>query len=474
LFDSCQSAPTPCRGIVSFMASTVGVRAGDATDLWLGRVAPRYTSYPPASAFGPNVTETEFRHSLTALPVEQPVSIYVHIPFCHALCLYCACNMAVTHRPERMDAYLRALQREIETVSGIGGKRRVTHLHIGGGTPNTLPWQCIDILFEWLRAVFNVDAATTIRIELDPSILTEGQIRCFKDNGVSRVSLGIQDFDATVQLHINRIQPFEMIALTCERLRSAGITDINFDLMYGLPGQSLETVASTCRQASLLSPDRIAFFGYAHVPRMKKYQRRLERFGLPGAYDRRLMERRAREVLVTAGYAEIGMDHYCRPGNPLELALRAGRLHRSFQGYTDDPSPTLIAIGASAISRTDDGYFQDSHGEHAYVALASQRRIPTSRGHLLSLQDRLRGTIIEHLMCYFESDLDSICASYGVSPTVFGPELEALREFEEAGLVLRSGNRIEFLGQDRPAIRTICSLFDLYYAGQEHSSSQVA
>lgn len=444
-------------------------------DLWLGQTAPRYTSYPPAPFFKSDVTGERYRQSLLALPASVPLSIYIHIPFCHKLCLYCGCNTAVTRRIPRIERYLASLKNEMTIAARTTGFRKVENLHMGGGTPNILSAGAMEDLFLCLNRAFDLRSLREKALELDPRYVDEDQVKIMADYGVNRVSLGIQDFDPEVQRAVRRIQSYDTVARLCDLLRKHGINRINFDLMYGLPFQTPESVLKTAQRVCSLVPDRLALFSYAHVPGIKKHQRVLERFGLPNHRQKLAMDEAARTVLMNHGYVALGIDHFAKAHDTMTLAFHAGKLRRSFQGYTEDETAALIGFGASSISQTPDGYFQNERNEGPYEAHIDSGDFATSRGFLLSAQDRLRRAIIEQLMCYLTCDIEKICKTYGISPEAFDGEIKALFRYEEAGLIARRGYNLSLLSPHRMAIRVICRIFDQYTPGQSSlSSSRVA
>ena len=445
-------------------------RHPDPHGLWLGKPAPRYTSYPPAPFFKPDIGAEAYAHSLAALPPEEAVSLYIHIPFCRALCFYCGCNMAVTQRTGRVSAYLDSVKREADLVTQQSGRRRVSHLHFGGGTPNIMTEQDIHDLFGHLLTVFDFSAAAEIAMELDPRTVTREQVAALAANGVTRVSLGVQDINPEVQVIINRIQPHETVAQVCDWLREAGITRINFDLIYGLPKQTPQSVADTARQVSTLQPDRIALFSYAHVPQMKRHQKALEDAGLPDLLDKLAMEDAARAVFADLGYLPIGIDHFVRATDSMAEAWRTHTLHRNFQGYTNDKAETLIGLGCSSICQTPGGYFQNAHDERPYRAAVDGGSLATGRGYLVTPEDRLRRAIIEQLMCYFACDVAAICRAHAFDIGRLDASFAALKPFEEAGLVAREGTVVRLTSSYLMAIRPVAMAFDTHSSHQTLAS----
>jgi oxygen-independent coproporphyrinogen-3 oxidase len=365
---------------------------------YLDRRLPRYTSYPTAVQFGPSVDAAAYERWLAALSAEAPVSLYLHVPFCAELCLYCGCHATVARRYAPVAAYADLLEREIALIGARLAAPSVTHVHFGGGTPTMLRPKDLTRIMDALRARFRIQPATEIAIEIDPRSLTREHIAALADMGVSRASLGVQDFEPRVQAAIGRRQSFKQTAHAAEGLRASGIVHINLDLMYGLPHQTV-TVTDTAERALELRPDRIALFGYAHVPWMKRHQKLIAEETLPDSNERFAQSRAAAEVFVGAGYRHIGLDHFARIGDPLAERQREGRLHRNFQGYTTDETANLIAFGPSAIGALPGGFVQNAPQMIAYRDAIMAGRPATARGRAVTAEDRLRGRIIERLMC---------------------------------------------------------------------------
>lgn len=443
-------------------------------DLWLGKPAPRYTSYPPAPYFTTEITGENYAQSLGAIPQTEAISLYIHIPFCHKLCLYCGCNTAVTQRSARIERYLDSIKRETVAIAAQAGCRRISHLHFGGGTPNIMSAHAMQDLFAHLNRTFDFGNIHESAMELDPRSVTHDQVKAMADCGITRVSLGVQDFNPDVQNIVQRIQSYETVAQLCGWLRDAGINRINFDLMYGLPLQTPQSVSETAQRVCELFPDRIALFSYAHVPQMKRHQLALEEYGIPDAYQKLAMDDTARQVLLDRGYLALGMDHFAKPDDAMTLAWRTGTLRRNFQGYTDDKATTLIGLGASSISQTPDGYFQNERDERPYQQRVNDGRFATCRGFLLSPQDKVQAAIIEQLMCYLTCDIEAICKTHHVSVQIFDKQLSALRPYENAGLVTRQGFHVSLSTPHRMAIRVICQVFDSYASSNSVSSSRAA
>ncbi len=432
---------------------------------YLDRRLPRYTSYPTAVQFGPDVDRATYEHWLGSLPAEDNVSLYLHVPFCAELCLYCACHTTVARRYGPVGAYVELLEREIALVGRhLGVRRKAVHVHWGGGTPTMLEAEDFRRIMRALRHIAAIGADCEVAIEIDPRTLRGELVPALADAGVNRASLGVQDFDERVQRAVGRMQSYEQTARAVERLRGAGIVNINLDLMYGLPFQTADSVAATARQALALDPDRVALFGYAHVPWMKKHQRLLPGDALPDAMLRLAQARAAADVLGSAGYSPIGLDHFAKASDLLVTRQREKRVHRNFQGYTTDEASTLIGFGTSAIGMLPQGYVQNAASTVAYREAIRSGVLATARGRELTAEDRLRRAIIERLMCDLRVDLAGIAAAHGRSLDDFAPELSGLAPLAEHGLVTISAGTITVAEHARAFVRNICAAFDAYLA----------
>ena len=430
-------------------------------ELWLGKPVPRYTSYPPATAFKEGVTAREYVAALALLSPEDPVSLYLHVPFCQSLCLYCGCHTCPTQHHERVTNYLGFVLRELQNLGQSSERsRRISHVHFGGGSPNILSEKDFGLVFSLLVRDFDMSTCKEIAVEMDPRLITQAQIKNLALCGVTRVSLGVQDFDPNVQHAIGRPQSFELVREACDMIREEGIREINFDLMYGLPLQSPASVAETARDAVSLLPERIALFSYAHVPQAKKHQKALEQYILPGPYACLAMEEAARNVLREAGYVEVGMDHFALPGDSLAKAAQEGKLRRNFQGYTDDNASALLGVGASSIGSTPAAFFQNARDEKEYMEAIRTHGFATTRGLRLSGEDKLRAEVIETLMCTLSVNLEDVCRKHHFALATFAKEIEDLKPFETCGLIRRSGTTISLAIPHRMAIRVVAAVFD--------------
>ena len=434
--------------------------------------APRYTSYPTAAQFTPAVGPADWGGWLATAPTDQAVSLYLHIPFCKRLCWYCGCNTRAMNRQTVISSYVDLLLAEADLVlARVGRPVRVGSIHFGGGTPNMLSPADLERLFAGLTARFDLGDCFEIAAELDPEVLTPDWIEAAGRIGLSRASLGVQDLSPTVQAAINRPERFETIQWAVTALREQGVTSINLDLMYGLPLQAIENVVTTLGQVTTLRPDRIALFGYAHVPWMKPHQKLIQETDLPDAEARFAQSRAAARYLEAKGWRAIGLDHFALPHDSLAAADRAGRLHRNFQGYTTDTAPVLIGLGVSAISRTPQGFVQNLTLEREWRAAVGAGTLPTARGVALTPVDAFVGDLIERLMCDFAVDVAAVCARHGRAapePLSAWPRLAA---FLEDGLIRLDGATVTVSERGRPFVRAVCAAFDPVATGavQRHS-----
>ncbi len=441
---------------------------------YLERRLPRYTSYPTAVQFDTKVDAQAYARWLAAVPAHAPVSIYLHVPFCAAMCLYCGCHTTVARRYTPIAAYADLIEREIALIGERLAKPAVTQIHWGGGTPTMLRPQDFIRLTEALRTNFTITPATETAIEIDPRSLAPDYIGTMAEMGVTRASLGVQDFDERVQQTVRRVQSFEETGRAIDGLRNAGIANINIDLMYGLPHQSVTTIATTAARALALDPDRVALFGYAHVPWMKHHQRLIPEDALPGTEGRFAQNAAATEALVGAGYRRIGLDHFAKEGDPLVRRQCEGRLHRNFQGYTSDETPYLLGLGVSAIGSLAEGYVQNASDTVRYREAILAGRPATVRGRALTDEDRLRGAIIERLMCDLQADIAEICREHGAAADHLAAEFVKLDNLVNDGIVERRGSMIKMPEHARTLVRSVCAVFDAYLTGEETRFSRAS
>jgi oxygen-independent coproporphyrinogen-3 oxidase len=426
------------------------------------RNVPRYTSYPTAPHFTPAIDAEAYAGWLAALPRAATLSLYLHVPFCHALCLYCGCHTKATRRPEPVERYAQRLMTEIDLVAAAIGAsetaHRVLHLHWGGGTPSILGMRRIEEITAKLAHAFDLSGISEHAIELDPRHVSPPLARGLKQIGVNRVSLGVQDFAPHVQQAIGRIQPAAQVELAVGLLRAAGIERINMDLMYGLPRQSIADVVASAERAAAFRPQRLALFGYAHVPWFRTQQRLIDEATLPGPEARITQAQAACDVLRAHGYVAIGLDHFALPEDALAVAQGRGQLHRNFQGYTTDACDALIGFGASAISRLPQGFVQNHVDLATYSRAIEAGRLAAAKGKALTAEDLLRGRIIERLMCDMGVDL----GTFAQKAAPFASEVAALQGLATEGLVRIDEKTITVTDKGRPFIRLIVAVFDAY------------
>jgi oxygen-independent coproporphyrinogen-3 oxidase len=419
---------------------------------------PRYTSYPTAPHFTP-LDEAALRGWLAETGPTDTLSLYVHVPFCASLCWYCGCHTAVTRSAARIARYGAALAEEARLLGAVlpahGG---VAALHLGGGTPTTLGPEGLIALGAALRQSFPFQQNAEIAAELDPRTLDTRMIDALAGMGLTRASLGVQDISPKVQRLIGRVQPAEQVAVAVERLRAAGIGGINMDLIYGLPGQGVAEVEASARFAAENGADRVAVFGYAHVPWMKSHQKAIRLEDLPDANLRMAQAEAAARVLTDAGYVAIGLDHFARPEDAMARAATSGRLRRNFQGYTTDEAPVLLGLGASAIGRCRTGFFQNNADERGWLAAVEAGRLPIARGRGFTAEDLIRACIIERIMCDEALDLAL------VPPEILASARPKLAALIADGLVAEGDGRLAMTAKGARFLRHLAACFDAYLA----------
>jgi oxygen-independent coproporphyrinogen-3 oxidase len=433
---------------------------------------PRYTSYPTAPHFSPAVHAETYAKWLADIPAGASASLYLHVPFCREMCWYCGCHTQIVRRDELVAAYQKTLRSEIALVADrIGRRIKVEHIHFGGGTPTIMAPEAFTDLMAAIRQAFFVLPSAEIAVEIDPRTLTAEMIDALALAGVNRASLGVQSFDRRVQLAINRVQSFEQTASVTENLRRAGVSGVNFDLIYGLPFQTLASCLDTVRRCLELKPDRFSVFGYAHVPSFKKHQRKIDETYLPDSLERHDQSCAIANALKEAGYVQIGLDHFALPGDAMASAFGEGRLRRNFQGYTTDSSEVLLGFGASAIGHLPQGYVQNEVQIPAYSQAIAEGRLATVRGYGLTDDDRLRADIIERIMCDSGVDLGEICARHGTAAAAMLQSAPRLKSLIADGVVRIEGDRLAVAHDSRFLLRSVAAAFDAHLdsAKQLHS-----
>lgn len=433
----------------------------------LSQSGPRYTSYPTADRFSDQFSSRDYLHAvnhLHARGARQPLSLYIHIPFCDTVCYYCGCNKIVTKNRDKAITYLDYLKRELAMQGKLfAGFNQVEQLHFGGGTPTYLSDTQMGDLMQHLRRWFSFadDTKGEYSIEVDPRSVSAARIHTLRAQGFNRISLGVQDFDEQVQRAVNRIQPEQTTLDTIQAARDAGFRSISIDLIYGLPKQTLVSIAETLTKVIAANPDRIAVYHYAHLPHIFKPQRRIAEDDLPSSDIKLEMLGLCIRQLNAAGYVYIGMDHFAKPDDELAVAQRQGLLHRNFQGYSTHAESDLIACGVSAISSVGMCYSQNAKTLDDYYDRLDQGELPIVRGYQLTMDDVLRRFIIQRLMCNFELSIRSLEQAYPIKfDSYFRLELEALDELRAMGLLTIDSEWIEVTLKGRLLIRNVCMVFD--------------
>lgn len=423
---------------------------------------PRYTSYPTAPHFGKATDSAQFSSWMSSITPGSSISLYVHVPFCRRLCWFCACRTQGTQSNAPVAAYVEVLKAEIALLrqqlpEGI----TLSRLHWGGGTPTLLSAEQIRDLAAAVTEAFPLAPYAEFSVEIDPNEVGDRRLDALAQAGMNRASVGVQDFDSTIQQAIGRIQSFETTKQAIDMLRSHGISSLNADILFGLPHQTPERMTESVQKLLSLTPDRAAVYGYAHVPWMARRQSMIRSDTLPTPEARLELFETARQLFLWDGYIEIGIDHFSRPEDGLAIARRNGRLRRNFQGYTDDPAEVLIGIGASAISRFPQGYAQNAPGTSEYIRAIRAGRFATARGHAFQGEDLLRARLIEALMCDLRICRQEILSGFDVAPA----RLDALLSSTAAafpGMLTLSPAGLEIKPEARPLTRMIARSLDAY------------
>ena len=436
---------------------------------------PRYTSYPTAPHFNPQVDAQTYASWLAKVPADARVSLYVHIPFCDRLCWFCGCNTKQTNRYAPVEAYLEVLYKEIAAVGGHLAKGvTIDAIHFGGGSPTMLEPADIVKLNGVLRQHFQFAQDAEFSVEIDPNDMTEPRFDAFAAAGMTRASLGVQDFDPVVQTAINREQTFEQTKTVVDGARKRGVHSVNLDVLYGLPHQTVRSVEDTVRQCLSLDPDRIALFGYAHVPWMKTHQKMIDESVLPDAVERFEQQETAAALLAAAGYEPVGMDHFAKPSDGLAKAAQNGKLRRNFQGYTDDVAAVLIGLGTSAIGELPQGYVQNAPATGDYKRRIEETGLAAVRGFAISEDDVMRRALIGKLMCEFGFTRQWLEDEFGPRSKVLIEEANYLAVSDPDELFAREGDTYIVTEKGRPFVRVVAAAFDAYLStGKARHSAAV-
>lgn len=434
---------------------------------------PRYTSYPTAPHFSDTTGPASAREWLSAIPAGSKVSLYIHIPFCSRLCWFCACRTQGTKSLTPVQAYVDTLKKELPLMAeNLADGVELEHLHWGGGTPTLLPPDSIRDLAAEVFKYVPLGKDAQFSVEIDPCEVDGARMDALAEAGMNRASIGVQDFEPEIQKTIGREQSYEITRDTVEGLRARGITSLNMDILYGLPHQTVQRQADSVNKVLSLSPDRVALFGYAHVPWMAKRQKLIPEDALPGPVDRLTLYETARDLFVKGGYDEIGIDHFAKPDDGLAKAQRAGTMQRNFQGYTEDSNPILIGLGASAISKYPQGFAQNNPSTSGYQETVLGGDLTTIRGHRFNQDDLIRGRLIEALMCDFAID-------YAVEAKRLSQPIDRLRSITAAlpgqfpEMLDDDGDRLVIHDHGRPLTRMIAKEIDAYVVSQSGHSHAV-
>ena len=433
------------------------------------REGPRYTSYPTAVQFHDGIGLPAYAEAAASSPgalAKAPLSVYVHIPFCQSPCFYCGCNKIITRQMDQADAYLERLAREIELRSRhFDRTREVEQLHFGGGTPTFLSQDRLASVMNVIDRHFRLTRAATrdYSIEIDPRTVDPPRLGALVELGFNRVSLGVQDYDPEVQRAINRFQPIDTVTRLVDTARGLGLRSLNFDLIYGLPKQTPQTFAATLDAVVAQRPDRLAVYGYAHMPQTFKAQRKIVATDLPGPAVRLELLKLAIDTLTAAGYLYIGMDHFALPGDSLARAQANGTMHRTFQGYTTHASRDLVSLGVSAIGQLGRLYVQNQKTLSLYSAMLDEGRLPLHRGVAMTDDDVVRRDVIHRIMCDNAINVDAVERRFGIDfDDYFADELHRLDTLVDDGLIERAARRIGLTPRGRLLMRNVAMVFDAY------------
>jgi oxygen-independent coproporphyrinogen-3 oxidase len=434
---------------------------------------PRYTSYPTAPHFGRDIGAGDFIRWIEAIPQGAKISLYVHVPFCRRLCWFCACRTQGTQTDKPVIAYLETLKTELQMLgTHLPRGVHLSRLHWGGGTPTLLQPAMMQELAEAIKTIAPFTDETEFSVEIDPNEIDGPRLDALAAAGMNRASIGVQDFNDDIQRSIGRLQGYDITKWAADEIRARGVASLNADILYGLPHQSKARITESVQKLLSLNPDRVALYGYAHVPWMAKRQQMLPSDALPTPEERLELYETARRLFLWDNYTEIGIDHFATQDDGLSVALKAGRLRRNFQGYTDDTADVLIGVGASSISKFPQGFAQNAPATGAHTAAIREGRFSTARGHAFSDEDRLRSRMIEQLMCEFRIDAAEMSATFGIPPQGIRKMLDAgAAPFK--GLVKVDDSGLSIPPEARPLTRMIARSFDAYDLSKAGHSSAI-
>jgi oxygen-independent coproporphyrinogen-3 oxidase len=448
----------------------------NTTILKYDQQVPRYTSYPTAPHFNSSVNDEVYVGWLKALPNQETISLYIHTPFCNQLCWYCGCYTKATNRYAPVEDYAHILAREIRIIGNLLRQKKcqVSHIHFGGGSPTILLPDTFENLIKTIRSEFEIKKDAEIAIEVDPRNVNEEKVATYAKAGINRVSIGVQDFNLEVQKAINREQSFDVVYDCVKLFRKFHINNINLDLIYGLPKQTLEMVKKNIDFSMLLKPSRIALFAYAHVQWKKKHMRLIDENDLPGGENKLAMYQAAAKKLNEEGYFSIGLDHFAKSDDSMFEAFHEEKLKRNFQGYSTDNANCIIGFGASAISYLPSGYAQNTLDFEEYKKNILSEKLPVIKGVEINKEDKIRKKIIDELMCYMEVDLKKICEEFSLPKNSFNQEIELLENLKSDGLVRIKNNKIKINLAAPQISRVVSSVFDKFFQPEAQRHSKIA
>ncbi|MCE5973674.1 oxygen-independent coproporphyrinogen III oxidase [Sinirhodobacter sp. WL0062] len=434
---------------------------------------PRYTSYPTAPHFSTDVGPSHFEQWIEAIPAGASISLYMHVPFCRRLCWFCACRTQGTQSDDPVRIYSETLLTELKMLkSRLAPGVTLSRLHWGGGTPTLMP---ADMMRRVAAAVFEavpMGEGAEFSVEIDPNEIDDSRMDALAESGLNRASIGVQDFDEQIQQVIGRDQSYEITRRAVEMIRERGVQSLNADILYGLPHQTPAKISDSVQKLLSLGPDRVALYGYAHVPWMARRQNMIPSDHLPTPQERLTLFETARRLFVADGYDEIGIDHFALPTDGLSKALKAGKLRRNFQGYTDDLAEALVGMGASSISRFPQGFAQNASATGAHTGAIREGRFSTARGHVFTEDDKMRSRLIEALMCDFKVSAQELVRDYRADPVKLAEMFASCAaKFEDMVRVTTEG--LEIPEKGRPLTRMIAQHFDAYELSKAGHSSAI-
>ncbi|NNE44344.1 MAG: oxygen-independent coproporphyrinogen III oxidase [Gemmatimonadetes bacterium] len=429
------------------------------------RPGPRYTSYPTAVEFSEETGADAYeRHLGEAAESTEPLSLYLHLPFCEHRCTFCGCNVVISPKHEPSVKYLETLHREIDLIADrLGGRTSIRQLHWGGGTPTFQTPEEMEALFAKITSRFRIEDGAEVALEVDPRVTTSAHLRTLRDLGFNRLSMGVQDFTPEVQEAISRNQTWEQTESLVAECRELGFRSLNVDLVYGLPLQTPGTFQESLKKVLRLRPERVAVYSYAHVPWLKANQRKTDTDFLPSAETKIRLFAETMEAFTAAGYDPIGMDHFALPDDELAVAARAGTLHRNFMGYTTRPAPDMVGLGVSSIGDVGNAHFQNQKVIPKWKAAVESGTVPVFRGVVLTDEDCLRRRVIHDLMCNWRVDKGAVESAFGISfDSHFARELGELAPAVDEGFVETDAAEIRVVGVGRLFVRNVAMVFDEY------------